>query len=77
VPADYCRAGLERVWAMGFPFHARRRLAGVTLTAADTEWTAGSGPEIAGPTLALLLLSTGRVQPALDSPRGPGIAALT
>jgi uncharacterized protein (TIGR03083 family) len=76
VPAAYSRAGLERVWSMGWPFHARRRLAGVTLTATDTEWTVGAGPQVAGPALALLLLSTGRVRPALDSLHGPGLAAL-
>jgi uncharacterized protein (TIGR03083 family) len=76
VPADYCRAGLDRVWEMGWPFHARRRLAGVTLTATDTEWTVGTGPQIAGPALALLLLSTGRCQAALDLLSGPGLVAL-
>jgi uncharacterized protein (TIGR03083 family) len=74
VPPDYCRAGLTRVWAMGWPFNARRRLGGVTLTATDTDWTAGAGPSIAGPALALLLLATGRVEPALSALHGPGLS---
>ena len=76
VPAEFSRAGLERVWAMGWPFHARRRLAGVTLTATDTDWTVGTGPEVAGPALALLLLSTGRLAPALDALHGSGLSVL-
>jgi uncharacterized protein (TIGR03083 family) len=70
VPADACREGLRRVWAMGWPFHARRRLAGVTLRATDTDWTAGAGPEVAGTALALLLLSTGRATDALTTAPG-------
>lgn len=60
VPVEYSRRGLERVWAMGWPFHARRRLAGRTLRATDTDWTGGSGPEVARPALSLLMLLTGR-----------------
>jgi uncharacterized protein (TIGR03083 family) len=76
VPPEQSRVGLDRVWAMGWPFRARRRLAGLTLRATDTDWTVGSGPEVTGPALAILMLLTGRtatVAPALD---GPGVAAL-
>jgi uncharacterized protein (TIGR03083 family) len=69
-------AALERVWAMGWPFHAKRRLQGLRLVATDTGWSAGDGPvEVRGPAMALLLTMTGR--PAghaqLD---GPGAAEL-
>ncbi|MET0416120.1 MAG: maleylpyruvate isomerase family mycothiol-dependent enzyme [Actinoplanes sp.] len=61
VPVAAARSGAERVWAMGWPFHARRRLRGVTLTATDTDWSAGVGDrEVTGPIGALLLLLTGR-----------------
>ncbi|MGW1748965.1 hypothetical protein ACWCRD_25800 [Streptomyces sp. NPDC002092] len=60
VPAEHSRQALRRVWAMGWPSHAERRLAGFALRATDTDWAVGAGPEIAGPALALLLLSTGR-----------------
>jgi uncharacterized protein (TIGR03083 family) len=76
VSADHARAGLERVWAMGWPFQARRRLAGYTLTATDTEWTVGTGPRIEGSALALLLLLTGRTSTARDVLRGPGLDRL-
>ncbi|MGY2063718.1 hypothetical protein ACW9HQ_53220, partial [Nocardia gipuzkoensis] len=59
------------VWTMGWPFHARRRLHQFRLTATDTDWTAGEGPEIQGPILPLLLLLTGRPI-ALRQLTGPG-----
>ncbi len=76
VPVAYCRAGLERVWAMGWPFNARRKLAGVTLRATDTDWAVGSGPEVAGAALPLLLLLTGRTAAATDALHGSGVATL-
>ncbi|WP_226874470.1 maleylpyruvate isomerase family mycothiol-dependent enzyme [Microbispora sitophila] len=76
VPAEHSRRALRRVWEMGWPFNASRKLAGVTLRATDTGWSEGAGPEVAGPALALLLLATGRTAPALDSLHGPGIATL-
>jgi uncharacterized protein (TIGR03083 family) len=76
VPADDSRAGLERVWDMGWPFRARRRFAGLTLTATDSAWTVGTGPEVTGPSLALLLLLTGRAATVADALHGPGVAAL-
>jgi hypothetical protein len=74
-PAEHSREALRRVWAMGWPFHAERRLSGFTLRAADTYWTAGDGPEIAGPALGLLLLSTGRTA-CLDTLHGDGVDRL-
>jgi len=68
VPPEASRRGLDRVWEMGWPFRARRRFAGHTLRATDTDWSVGAGPEINGPALALLLLLTGRdaaARPAL------------
>ena len=62
---------------MGWPFHARRRLAGYRLTATDADWAAGDGPLIAGTTVALLLLATGRVNAALPLLHGPGVPLLT
>ncbi|MHC3469513.1 maleylpyruvate isomerase family mycothiol-dependent enzyme [Streptomyces sp. 7R007] len=71
VPPEHSREALQRVWAMGWPFHAERRLAGFALRATDTDWAVGDGPEIAGPALSLLLLSTGRTA-CLDTLRGAG-----
>jgi uncharacterized protein (TIGR03083 family) len=76
VPVDYTREGLDRVWAMGWPFNARRRLSGRTLTATDTDWTVGTGPEISGSALSLLLLLTGRTSVVQGDLAGSGIAGL-
>ena len=53
----------------------RLPLDGYRLTATDTDWTRGQGPEIAGPIGALLLLITGRTA-ALDQLTGEGADAL-
>ena len=76
VATEYTRRGVQRVWEMGWPFHARRRFSGLTLRATDTEWTVGAGPEVSGPALSLLLLLTGRAAAVLDRLEGPGVDAL-
>jgi len=75
MPPEAARTAADRVWSMPFPFWARRRLRGVTLTATDIDWRAGSGPEVRGTMEALLLLLTGRTA-ALDRLEGPGLDAL-
>ncbi len=77
MPTAAARTGATRVWTMGWPFWAKRRLAGFRLVATDTLWTAGEGPQVVcGPIDALLLLLTGRTV-ALDRLTGDGVAALT
>ena len=75
VPPAAGVAGLQRIWAMGWPFHARRRLAGVHLRAVDCDWSAGSGPAVEGTAGDLLLLATARPA-ALGRLRGPGVQQL-
>ena len=53
----------------------RLPLEGYRLTATDTDWTRGQGPEVAGPIGALLLLLTGR-DAALEHLTGEGADAL-
>lgn len=72
MPVDGARAGATRVWTMGWPFWARRRLRGVRLVATDTDWSVGEGAELRGPIEALLLLLTGRAAVALPHLEGPG-----
>ncbi|MGS0688649.1 maleylpyruvate isomerase family mycothiol-dependent enzyme [Nakamurella sp. GG22] len=71
MPTDSATAGAERVWTMGWPFWARRRLRGYRLVATDADWTRGAGSEIRGPVGMLLLLLTGRMI-ALSRLTGPG-----
>ncbi|MFF2083941.1 maleylpyruvate isomerase family mycothiol-dependent enzyme [Nocardia sp. NPDC058176] len=63
MPTTAALLSLERVWTMGAPFHARRRLSGYALSATDTDWSAGSGTPITGTTAELLMLVTGRTSP--------------
>jgi len=72
MPVDAAREGAERVWRMGWPFWARRRLRGLRLVATDADWRAGEGAEVRGPVRALLLLLTGRATTALPPLDGPG-----
>jgi uncharacterized protein (TIGR03083 family) len=76
VPTAAAVVAATRVWETGFPFRARRRLAGFRLTATDADWTAGSGAPVEGPIAALLLLVTGR-EAALDRLTGDGVPRLT
>ncbi|MEU0789061.1 maleylpyruvate isomerase family mycothiol-dependent enzyme [Amycolatopsis sp. NPDC005961] len=55
---------------------AKNRVDGLTLRASDTEWSAGSGPEVAGPLLALVMAMTGR-EAALDQLSGAGLEELS
>ena len=53
----------------------KNRIAGLSLRATDTAWTIGSGPEVAGPILSLLMAMTGRGV-ALDELTGDGVSTL-
>jgi uncharacterized protein (TIGR03083 family) len=53
----------------------KRRIAGLTLRATDTEWSTGDGPEVAGPILDLLIAMTGR-KAASSELTGEGAEAL-
>jgi len=77
VPLDAAADGASRVWAMGWPFWARRRLRGLRLTATDVDWSAGSGAGVHGPIRALLLLVTGRTATAAPMLAGDGVPRLT
>ena len=77
MPSEAARAGVDRVWAIGWPFSADRRLRGVRLRATDTDWSAGAGVELRGPIRILLLLLTGRTATALPCLSGPGVHTIT
>jgi len=53
----------------------KRRVTGVTVRATDADWSHGSGPEVTGPILAILMAMTGR-KAALDELSGDGVATL-
>ena len=53
----------------------RSSRAGLTLRATDAEWSHGTGPEVAGPMLSLVMAMTGRKEPLGDL-TGDGLATL-
>lgn len=54
---------------------AKRRIEGVTLRASDADWSTGTGPDVAGPMLAIVMAMTGRAA-ALPQLTGPGTQTL-
>jgi uncharacterized protein (TIGR03083 family) len=76
MPPEAAADGASRVWSMGWPFWAQRRLRGMRLTATDVEWSVGSEAEIRGPIRGLLLLLTGRTSTAAPLLSGEGLAQL-
>jgi uncharacterized protein (TIGR03083 family) len=54
---------------------AKRRIDGLALRATDTDWSTGSGPEVTGPHLSLVLAMTGRSAALVDL-SGEGLATL-
>jgi uncharacterized protein (TIGR03083 family) len=54
---------------------SKRRIDGITLRATDAEWSCGTGPEVSGPMLSLVLAMTGR-KAALDDLAGDGVSTL-
>jgi uncharacterized protein (TIGR03083 family) len=53
----------------------KTRVAGLTLTATDTNASVGSGPQVEGPIVSLMLAATGR-KAALADLSGPGVEEL-
>ena len=76
MPLEPAREGAARVWRMGWPFWARRRLRGMRLVATDIDWSAGQGDEVRGTIQDLLLLLTGRTGAVLPRLSGPGARRL-
>jgi uncharacterized protein (TIGR03083 family) len=54
---------------------AKKRIAGLQLRATDADWTHGSGPEVSGPILSLVLAMTGRHK-AMSELAGDGVSTL-
>jgi uncharacterized protein (TIGR03083 family) len=68
VVAETCRA-------TALFLHGRQRATGITLRADDTDWSAGQGPEVAGPLASIILAITGRSAALVDL-SGPGLSIL-
>jgi len=57
-----------------FPVPAKKTIAGLRLRATDSDWSHGSGPEVSGPALALLMAMVAR--PLFASLSGDGLDTL-
>jgi len=54
----------------------KKRASGLTFRATDADWTAGSGPEVAGPAISIVLAITGR-KAALGDLSGDGVDVIS
>ena len=59
----------------GPPLRVKKRINGLTLKATDADWSTGTGPEVSGPLLDLVLAMTGRTA-GHGALSGPGLATL-
>jgi uncharacterized protein (TIGR03083 family) len=78
MPPAAAAAAATRMWSTRWPppFPATKKMRGYRLTATDTPWSAGAGPEVHAPIAAIVLLCTGRLV-ALSELSGEGAADLT
>ena len=75
VDPQHVRPFLEPYMKSRPPVRGKKRVHDLRLRATDVEWSAGSGPEIAGPAFDLLLAIGGRGD-ALDNCEGDGVDIL-
>jgi uncharacterized protein (TIGR03083 family) len=74
-PTDHLVAVADFYKGSNLLIGAKNRIAGVTLKATDADWSHGTGPEAAGPAVAVVMAMTGR-RAALDDLSGPGVDIL-
>jgi uncharacterized protein (TIGR03083 family) len=75
-PAEHLVAVAEFYKRNRFPLKVKQRIAGVTLRMTDADWSYGSGPEVAGSGIAVIMAMAGR-KIALGDLEGDGIAILS
>ena len=66
---------LEMYSNANFPLGAKKRIAGLRVVATDADWAHGTGPEVTGPGLSLLIAICGRGA-GLDGLAGEGLGTL-
>src|SRR5262245_52819299 len=74
-PAEHVTAVADFYSGSNLLIGAKNRIAGLTLSATDTQWSHGAGPEVSGPAIALVMAMCGRKE-ALDDLSGPGVDVL-
>ncbi len=73
--AEHLTALADAYKATGAPLNGKKRVAGLTFTATDIEWTTGSGPAVEGPCMSLIRAMTGRADGLADC-TGEGLETL-
>jgi uncharacterized protein (TIGR03083 family) len=76
VADDAANACLQMYTKASFPVGGRKRIGGLRLAATDTGWSHGTGAEVSGPAMSLLLAMTGRAA-GIDALTGDGVATLS
>ncbi len=74
-PAEHLTTLAEMYKKTGPPLRAKKRLEGLSMRATDVEWSTGSGPEVRGPCMSLILAMVGRAG-ALADCEGDGVETL-
>ena len=74
-PADAVVAVADFYKGSNLLIGSKNRIAGLTLRATDADWSHGTGPEVKGPILSLVMAMTGR-KAADDDLAGGGVATL-
>lgn len=75
VDPEAANACLDMYTKASFPVGGKKRISGLRLVTTDTDWSWGSGPEVRGPAMSVMLAMTGR-SPALADLSGDGMATL-
>jgi hypothetical protein len=71
VPEATLVAVADTVKRVAFPLQTKKRIAGLRMSATDSDWTAGDGPDVEGPLASLIFVMAGRKAP-LDDLSGEG-----
>ncbi len=66
VPEATLSTVADVVKRIGFPLQAKKRIAGLRMSATDSDWSAGDGPTVEGPLASLILVMAGRKAPLED-----------
>jgi len=75
VPEGTLLTVADTVKRIGFPLQAKKRIAGLRMSATDSDWSVGDGPSVEGPLASLILVIAGRKAP-LEDLAGEGTQAL-
>jgi uncharacterized protein (TIGR03083 family) len=75
VPEPTLLTVADTVKRIGFPIQAKKRVAGLRMSATDFDWAAGDGPSVEGPLASLILVTAGRRAP-LEDLSGEGMQTL-